>query len=294
MDYRTLGRTGTHVSALCLGCMMFGGRTDPAESMDIIDRAIDAGINFLDTANVYSRGRSEEAVGQALRRNGKRSRIILATKVHGRMDDDDPNAAGNHRQHIIQQAEASLQRLQTDYIDLYQIHRPQSSIPIDETLRALDDLVHSGKVRYIGTSTYAAWQLMEAVSVAREWGLNRFVSEQPPYHLLIGASSRDYPLAEPTHAIIPGHPWRRFLRASIIVVDPGKNTATRPQDTYTFSFPRPLPRAGLVEALRRKGAHSRPWALACDAAPAVTAPIIGPRTVAQLETTWGAEITSTR
>ncbi|MGI5916250.1 MAG: aldo/keto reductase, partial [Anaerolineae bacterium] len=184
MEYRNLGRTGVRVSTLCLGCMMFGGRTEEGPSMDIIDRAIDAGINFLDTANVYSRGRSEEVVGRALKRNGKRDRIILATKVHGRMDDDDVNAAGNHRQHIIRQVEESLRRLQTDYIDLYQIHRPSSDVPIDETLRALDDLIRSGKVRYIGTSTYAAWQLMEALMVARELGLNRFVSEQPPYHLL--------------------------------------------------------------------------------------------------------------
>lgn len=132
------------VSPLCLGCMMFGGRTEPKESYAIIDRAIDEGTNFLDTANVYSRGRSEEVTGEALKRNGKRSRIVLATKVHGTMDDDDPNAGGNSRRHIMEQVEASLKRLQTDYIDLYQIHRPQSEVPIDETLRALDDLVRAG------------------------------------------------------------------------------------------------------------------------------------------------------
>src|SRR3972149_5070095 len=126
MEYRSLGRTGMQVSIQCLGCMMFGGKTAEPESMDIIDRAIDLGINFLDTANVYSRGRSEEVVGNALKRNGKRSRIVLATKVHGRMDDDDPNAQGNHRRHIIEQCDASLRRLQTDWIDLYQLHRPTS------------------------------------------------------------------------------------------------------------------------------------------------------------------------
>ena len=124
MEYRSLGRTGTQVSILCLGCMMFGGKTEEDASFDIIDRAIDAGINFLDTANVYSRGRSEEVVGRALKRNGKRSRVVLATKVHGKMDDDDPNAQGNSRRHIIEQCETSLRRLQTDYIDLYQTHRP--------------------------------------------------------------------------------------------------------------------------------------------------------------------------
>ncbi len=126
MEYRNLGRTGTKVSMLCLGCLMFGGKTKESDSMDIIDRAIDAGINFLDTANMYVRGVSEEMVGKALQRNGKRMHIVLATKVHFRMDDDDPNAQGNSRRHIIEQCEASLKRLQTDYIDLYQIHRPSA------------------------------------------------------------------------------------------------------------------------------------------------------------------------
>jgi aryl-alcohol dehydrogenase-like predicted oxidoreductase len=164
--------------------MMFGGRTEPEDSYAIIDRALDAGINFVDTANVYSRGRSEEVTGEALKRNGKRQRVVLATKVHGRMDDDDVNAYGNGRRHIIEQCEASLRRLQTDYIDLYQSHRPQSDIPIDETLRALDDLIRAGKVRYIGTTTFGAWQIVESLWVAKELGLNRFVSEQPPYNIL--------------------------------------------------------------------------------------------------------------
>ena len=184
MEYRNFGRTGVKVSELCLGCMMFGGRTGEEDSADIIDRAIDEGINFLDTANVYSRGASEVAVGKALKRNGKRDEIVLATKVHMPMDDEDPNASGNHRRHIIEQCEASLRRLGVDHVDLYQIHRPSSDVPIDETLRALDDLIRAGKVRYAGTSTYAAWQLVEALWAARELGLNRFVTEQPPYHLL--------------------------------------------------------------------------------------------------------------
>ncbi len=184
MEYRSLGRTAIKVSPICLGCMMFGGKTSPDDSYPIIDRAIDAGVNFLDTANVYSRGRSEEVTGEALKRNGKRHQIVLATKVHGTMDDNDPNAYGSSRRHIIEQCEASLRRLQTDYIDLYQIHRPRSDTPIDETLRALDDLVRAGKVRYIGTSTFGAWQLVESLWVAKEYGLNRFVCEQPPYHIL--------------------------------------------------------------------------------------------------------------
>src|ERR671917_2015401 len=208
MQYRSLGRTGTQVSELCLGCMMFGGRTDESPSWDIIDRAIDAGINFLDTANVYSRGRSEEVVGKALKRNGKRAQIVLATKVHGKMADDDPNAQGNNRRHIIAQCDASLRRLQTDYIDLYQIHRPDSQEPMDETLRALDDLIRAGKVRYIGTSTYAAWQVLESLWMSKELGLNRMVCEQPPYHLLDRRIERELvPLAQTYGlALIPWSP----------------------------------------------------------------------------------------
>jgi aryl-alcohol dehydrogenase-like predicted oxidoreductase len=183
IEVRPLGRTGIQVSTLCLGCMMFGGRTTPADSADIIDRALDAGINFIDTANVYNAGKSEEATGDALKRNGKRQQVVLATKVHGRMGEG-PNDMGNSRRHIIAQCEESLRRLKTDYIDLYQIHRPDPHIPIDETLRALDDLVRSGKVRYLGSSTYGAWQLVESLWVSKELGLNRFVCEQPPYNLL--------------------------------------------------------------------------------------------------------------
>src|SRR5215813_12289081 len=184
MQYRQLGRTGVQVSPLCLGAMLFGGKTPEAEAYTIVDRALDAGINFLDTANVYERGRSEEVVGAALKRNGKRSKIVLATKVFGRMNDDDPNAAGIHRRIIREQCEASLRRLQTDYIDLYYVHRQMQNVPIDETLRALDDLVRAGKVVYIGCSTFPAWSVVESLWVSKEYGLNRFVCEQPPYHLM--------------------------------------------------------------------------------------------------------------
>ena len=145
MDYRQLGRTGVQVSPLCLGCMNFGGGTSPEDATAIIDRAIEAGINFIDTANVYARGRSEEITGEALRRNGKRQRIVLATKVFGRMADDDPNEAGNSRRHIIAQCEASLKRFQTDYIDLYQIHRPQRTTAYRQTLRAPMTLCNPAK-----------------------------------------------------------------------------------------------------------------------------------------------------
>lgn len=290
MEYRVLGRTGVKVSPLCLGCMMFGAKTELDESMAIIDRAIDAGINFLDTANVYTRGRSEEFVGKALARNRKRERIVLATKVHGRMDDADPNASSNHRRHIVQQCEASLARLQTDYIDLYQIHRPQSEIPIDETLRALDDLVRAGKVRYIGTSTFAAWQVMESLWVSRELGLNRFVCEQPPYNLLDRRVERELlPMAQ-TYGlgVIPWSPLAGGLLS-------GRYKRSEPRTEGRWKQgSEPAGRQitdqvwAVVELLEtiaaRRGCTASQFALAWVMnQPGVTAPIIGPRTMAQLE-----------
>ena len=207
MELRQFGRTGVKVTSICLGAMMFGGKTNPEDSYAIIDRALGEGINFIDTANVYNRGRSEEVVGEALKRSGSRDRIVLATKVHGQMSDD-ANDMGTSRRHIIAQCEASLRRLQTDYIDLYQLHRPRSDTPIDETLRALDDLIRSGKVRYIGTSTFAAWQLVDSIHAAKELGTNRFVCEQPPYHLLDRRIERELIPAAQTFgvAIIPWSP----------------------------------------------------------------------------------------
>ncbi|MCP4165871.1 MAG: aldo/keto reductase [Chloroflexi bacterium] len=298
MEYRSLGRTGVQVSALCLGCMMFGGRTEPEEAYDIIDSAIDAGINFLDTANVYSRGRSEEVTGEALKRNGKRNQIVLATKVHGRMDDDDANAQGNSRRHIIEQCEASLKRLQTDTIDLYQIHRPQPGIPIDETLRALDDLIRAGKVRYIGSSTYAAWQLVESLWVAKELGLNRFVCEQPPYNILDRRIERELlPMAETYgFATIPWSP----LAGGLLT---GKYDRNQPQpEDSRFGVMKDWPHMqrryqtafyDVVDGLRpiaeAKGCSLAQLSLAwCVQQPVVTSAIIGPRTMAQLEDNLGA------
>jgi aryl-alcohol dehydrogenase-like predicted oxidoreductase len=191
MDYRTLGRTGVKVSPLCLGAMMFGdwGNPDHDESIRIIHRALDAGINFIDTADVYSRGESEEIVGKALA-GGRRDHVVLATKVHGTMGDD-PNEFGNSRRWIIKEVENSLRRLGTDWIDLYQIHRPEEDTEIEETLGALSDLVHAGKVRYIGSSTFPASQIVEAQWAAERRGLERFVSEQPPYSILVREVEKD-------------------------------------------------------------------------------------------------------
>src|SRR6202795_4950078 len=162
MQYRTLGVTGIKVTPYCLGAMMFGamGNPDHDDSIRIIHKALDAGINFVDTADVYARGESEEIVGKALK--GRRDSVVLATKLHGAMDDADPNMAGNSRRWIIQEIEASLRRLQTDWIDLYQIHRWDPWTDHEETLGALTDLVAQGKVRYIGSSTYPAAQIVKA------------------------------------------------------------------------------------------------------------------------------------
>ncbi len=298
MQYRSFGRTGVKVSELCLGCMMFGGKTTPEDSYDIIDKAIEAGINFLDTANVYSRGRSEEVTGEALKRNGKRHQIVLATKVHGTMADDDPNMQGNSRRHIIQQAEASLRRLQTDYIDLYQIHRPQSDIPIDETLRALDDLVRDGKVRYIGTSTFAAWQVMESLWVSKELGLNRFVCEQQPYNILDRRVERELlPMAR-TYGIAT-IPWSP-LAGGLLTGKYTRNAPPPPDSRFANIEGNPIQQRRMVEQVYDVNEALTPMAEAkgCTVAqlalawvlqqPGVTSPIIGPRTMAQFEDNLGA------
>ena len=183
MQYRTLGRTGIKVSPYCLGAMMFGaaGNADHADAIRIIHKALDAGINFVDTADAYSRGESEEIVGKALK--GRRDDVVLATKAHLPMGDD-PNQQGNSRRWLTREVEASLRRLQTDHIDLYQIHRPSPDTDIEETLSALTDLMRAGKVRAIGSSTFPASEIVEAQWVAERRGLARFRTEQPPYSIL--------------------------------------------------------------------------------------------------------------
>src|ERR1700729_404580 len=208
MELRVLGHTGVKVSPLCLGAMMFGawGNTDHDDSIRIIHRALDAGINFIDTADVYSRGEPEQIVGKALS-GGRRDNVVLATKVHGTMRDD-PNQFGNSRRWIIKEVEESLKRLNTDWIDLYQIHRPEADTDIDETLGALTDLVRAGKVRYIGSSTFPASQIVEAQWVAEQRGRERCVCEQPPYSILVrGVEAEVLPTCQ-RHgmAVIPWSP----------------------------------------------------------------------------------------
>jgi 1-deoxyxylulose-5-phosphate synthase len=182
MDYVQLGRTGVRVSRLCLGALNFGGVTDEAESVAVVRDALDAGINLVNTSDIYNDGESERILGVALR--GRRDEVVLAT-MGGLSVGPGPNQRGNSRRHLIGACEDSLRRLGVEAIDLYQLHRPDPTTPIEETLLALDDLVRAGKVRYVGTSGFAAWQAMQARAVGDRLGLRSTpVTEQPPYHLL--------------------------------------------------------------------------------------------------------------
>jgi aryl-alcohol dehydrogenase-like predicted oxidoreductase len=278
--------------------MMFGGwgNADHDECVRIIHRALDAGINFIDTADVYARGESEEIVGKALS-GGKRDNVILATKVHGRMGED-PNEYGNSRRWIVREVENSLRRLRTDWIDLYQIHRPEADTDIDETLGALTDLVRAGKVRYIGSSTFPASQIVEAQWVAERRGRERFVCEQPPYSILVRGIEND---VLPTcqrygMGVIPWSPlaggWltgRYRLGAEV----PSSHRAERIPSRYDMSLPGNLRKLEAADALARLAEEAGITLIEMALAfvvrhPVVTAAIIGPRTMEQLESQLGA------
>jgi aryl-alcohol dehydrogenase-like predicted oxidoreductase len=302
MNYRTLGRTGLKVSPLCLGAMMFGawGNPDHDESVRIIHRALDAGINFIDTADVYSRGESEVIVGKALA-GGRRDNVVLATKVHGTMGDD-PNEFGNTRRWITREVENSLKRLGTDWIDMYQIHRPEDDTDIDETLGALTDLIRAGKVRYIGSSTFPASQIVEAQWVAERRGRERFVCEQPPYSILVRGVENDVLPTCRRHGmgVIPWSPlaggWLsgRYRKDAEL---PDSHRAQRIPTRYDMSLSgnqRKLEAAdGLAKLAEEAGLTLIEMALAFVMNhPAVTAPIIGPRTMEQLDSQLpSAEVT---
>jgi len=273
--------------------MMFGdwGNADHDESIRIIHRALDAGINFIDTADVYSRGESEEIVGKALA-GGRREHVVLATKVHGTMGDD-PNQFGNSRRWIIREVENSLRRLQTDWIDLYQIHRPEADTDIDETLGALTDLVRAGKVRYIGSSTFPASQIVEAQWVARERGRERFVCEQPPYSMLVREIEKDVLPTAQRHGmgVIPWSPlaggWLsgRYRKG---VDAPGSTRSQRLPARYDLSLPANQRKLEAADALGRLADEAGLTLIQMAIAfvirhPAVTAAIIGPRTMEHLE-----------
>lgn len=295
MEYRNLGRTGVKVSELGLGTMMFGRSTSEADSLPIIAHALDQGINFVDTANAYAAGDSERIVGKALAASGRRDRIVLATKAFLPQDPDDPNARGLSRRHLLAACEKSLERLGTEWIDLYQLHRAQADVPIDETLRALDDLIRAGKVRYIGTSMFPAWKIVESLWAAKELGLNRFVCEQSTYHLLDRTAEREVLPAAQTYGlgVIPWGPLCGGLltgkyRRDDLKADGrwqgGKDNFGRPVTERAFDVIE-----AVVELARDKGCSPSQLALAWNAAqPGVTAPIIGPRTLEQLVDNLGA------
>jgi aryl-alcohol dehydrogenase-like predicted oxidoreductase len=297
MKNRTLGRTGIKVSPLCLGAMMFGawGNPDHDESVRIIRRAVDAGINFIDTADVYSAGESEVIVGKALA-TLDRSRVVVATKVHAPMGDD-PNAQGNSRRWIIAECENSLRRLGIDHIDLYQVHRPDETVDVDQTLGALSDLVHAGKIRAFGSSTFPAERIVEAQWVAERRGRERFMTEQPPYSILVRGIERDVlPVAQSYGmGVIPWSPlaggWLsgRFgegkdntSRRSAMV--PGRYDLTVPANRRKLEIVNEL--TGLAD---EAGVTLIELALAFVLEhPAVSAAIIGPRTMEQLESQLSA------
>ncbi len=298
MNYRTLGTTGTKVSPLCLGAMMFGdwGNQDHDDSIRIIHRALDAGINFIDTADVYSRGESEEIVGKALA-GGRRDHVVLATKVHGTMGDD-PNEFGNSRRWIIKEVENSLRRLGTDWIDLYQIHRPEADTDIDETLGALTDLIRAGKVRYIGSSTFPASQIVEAQWVAQRRGRERFVCEQAPYSMLVREVETDVlPTAQRYGmGVIPWSPlaggWLSG-RYRLGEDAPDSTRAQRLPARYDLSRPENQRKLEVADALAKLADEAGITLIEMAIAfvirhPAVTAAIIGPRTMEHLESQLAA------
>jgi aryl-alcohol dehydrogenase-like predicted oxidoreductase len=297
MEQRSLGRTGVSVSPLCLGTMMFGGwgNTDHDESIRIIHRALDTGINFVDTADVYSRGESEEIVGKALK--GRRDDVVLATKVHGKMGDD-PNEFGNSRRWVVREVENSLRRLGTEWIDLYQIHRPEPDTDIDETLGALSDLVRAGKIRYAGCSTFPASSIVEAHWTSERRGRERFVTEQPPYSMLIRAVEAD---VLPTcrrygMGVIPWSPLAGGWLSGRYRVDTDIETSRRAQmipDRYDMSLPGNQRKLEAADALARLAEEAGMTLIEMAIAfvirhPAVTAAIIGPRTMEHLESQLGA------
>lgn len=292
MEYRALGRTGVQVSPLCLGMMMFGpwGNDDEADAIRIIHAALDAGINVVDTADVYSGGRSEEITGKALQ--GRRDDVVLATKFFMPMDRDDPNQRGGSRRWIIREVENSLRRLGTDYIDLYQVHRPTPDVDIEETLGALSDLVHQGKVRYIGSSSFSGSQIVEAQWASRERNLERFVTEQPPYSILVRGIEEDvlptlqrYGMGSLTYSPLSGGwlsgTWRKDAAGK-------PASSARPKARFDMSTPANRRKLDIVEDLAVLAEQNGMSLIEMSIAfvirhPGVTAAIVGPRTMEQLE-----------
>ena len=295
MEQRILGRTGVSVSSLCLGAMMFGewGTNDHDESIRIIHHALDAGINFVDTADVYSAGESEEIVGKALA-GGRREHVVLATKVHMPMGAD-PNQRGNSRRWIVTEVENSLRRLQTDWIDLYQIHRPDPNTDIDETLGVLSDLVHQGKIRYIGHSTFPVSEIVEAQWTAERRGRERFRCEQPPYSILTRAVEHDvlptcqrYGMGVISYSPLAGGWLSGRYRKDTDIQGPTSPARQRLADRFDMSLPENQRKLDAAEQLAQLAEEAGITLVEMAIAfvirrPAITAAIIGPRTMEHLQ-----------
>ena len=290
MNYRRLGQTGLKVAPIGLGTDNFANPTPAAEAHELLDRAVDAGINLVDTSNSYARGESERIIGQWMQQTRRRDDVVLATKAFYPTGAG-PNDRGTSRRHLLQACEDSLRRLQTDHIDLYQLHRPAPDVPIDETLYALDMLVRDGKVRYIGTTTHPAWQIMEALLVSELRNFARFVSDQPPYNLLDRRIENELVPMCRKHGVglLPWAPLASGLlagRYQDATQVPGDSRAALRGGIYAE---RVTPRG--VEASKRftalAQAHAIPPAqlalLWVKDQPGITAPLFGARTVAQLE-----------
>jgi aryl-alcohol dehydrogenase-like predicted oxidoreductase len=288
MEYRNLGRSGLKVSNLCLGGNNWGGATPEEDAIRIIHRALDAGINFLDTAITYTGGRSEEVIGKALR--GRRDGVLIATKGHGAIGQG-PNDRGNSRHYILRAVEISLRRLETDYIDLYYMHSPDPSTPIEETLRTLNDLVAQGKIRYLACSNYPAWQMCEALHVGQRYGWETFVCDQPPYSLFNREIEREvipfcqrYGVALATYSPLASG-WLSGKYRPGEPIPEGTRGARSHWDLESPASKRRFEVLGALERLaRERGVPVSHVAIAwLTGNPAITSPILGARTMEQFE-----------
>lgn len=308
MNYRVLGRTGVKVHPLCLGTMNFGGRSSPEESHAILDAYAHGGGNFIDTANVYNDGQSESIIGDWMKTkrtsggasggasggiSGGRDEIVLSTKVHGKRGEN-INQKGNHRWHIVREVEESLKRLKTDRIDVYHIHRPDPDTPIDQTLRALDDLVRQGKVLYLASSTFPAWELAEAHFLAKELGTERFDVEQPPLNIIDRRTEKEvlpfcrrYDVATICWApLARGRLAGKYSRGGRSIPEGSYYKAQGKEDFPSSQWP---VMEGVDRLADARGCTSSQFSIAwLLSVPGVTCPIIGPRTLDQLKDNMGA------
>ena len=290
MEYRLLGRTGVKIAPLCLGSDNFANPTPEAESIAMIERAMDAGINLIDTSNSYAKGESERIIGRALAASGRRDQVLVATKAHYPTGPG-PNDCGNSRLHLMKACEESLKRLQVDCIDLFQLHRPSFELPIEETMCALTDLVRQGKVRYIGCSTTPAWKAMESIMVSELKGYVRFVSEQPPYNLLDRRIENEMvPFCQEYQlGIFPWSPLAMGILAGRYADADKTPEASRAALRGGIYAERVTARgievgSRFVQLAKDRGISPAQLAvLWVKDQPGITAPLIGPRTLEQLE-----------